>query len=452
MKKLKRILGLIIILTLVIVQIVMYSRVVNRKSDEIKYDMFFEQEEDFEVLFMGSSHVLNGVFPMELWNDYGIVSYNMGGHGCTIPLSYWVLKNALEYTTPKLVVIDGYFIEKDIKHLEEIGYAHISLDAFPLTETKTEAINDLCGTKETKIEFLWEFSLYHNRWSEISEGDINYELSKEMGAESRIGIAKANEYDLDKNEYLEYETVAMEYMGKIIELCQSNDIEVLLTYLPFPVDSYAEANSMKLIAEEYGVNYINFLETEVVNFKTDCYDENSHLNPSGARKVTDYLGKFITENYNIANQKDNLTYASKWDEYYQVYEQYKADIFSKAELNNQLMLMYDDSFNGGIYIPDVEEFLGEALHRELLLNLGVDFEQLQTDDWGFIYIDNTTNKITYVTETNQSEMKIVRNQKSVEIEIDEEVSVVFKTHENEDAYCFIVRNTTGDVITSKELE
>ena len=30
---------------------------------------------------------------------------------------------------------------------------------------------------------------------------------------------------------------------------------------------------------------------QVADYATDCFDANEHLNPSGARKVSDYLGK-----------------------------------------------------------------------------------------------------------------------------------------------------------------
>jgi hypothetical protein len=61
----------------------------ERKASDFKYANFFEQDEDFDVLFFGTSHVINGIFPMELWNEYGIVSYNFGGHGNEIATSYW---------------------------------------------------------------------------------------------------------------------------------------------------------------------------------------------------------------------------------------------------------------------------------------------------------------------------------------------------------------------------
>ena len=65
-----------VLLVLILVRI---SGLVERKSAYQKNGDFMEQSEDLDVLFLGTSHVINGVFPMELWKEYGITSYNYQG-------------------------------------------------------------------------------------------------------------------------------------------------------------------------------------------------------------------------------------------------------------------------------------------------------------------------------------------------------------------------------------
>ena len=84
-KKTYHIFSTLIFIVLVIIIISKTAKVVERKDSRYKYEPFFEQEENFDVLFLGTSHVMDGVFPMELWNDYGIVSYNLGGNGNYLP-------------------------------------------------------------------------------------------------------------------------------------------------------------------------------------------------------------------------------------------------------------------------------------------------------------------------------------------------------------------------------
>ena len=164
--RLKRILSAIVVLCLTLSILSALTSITENKNSIKKYAQFFDQDADFDVLFMGNSRVLNGVIPMELWNDYGMVSYNMGGHANTLPTTYWVLRNALDYTTPKCVVIDctGYGGMSYIS--TSYYYTHLSFDAFPLSVNKIRGVFDLIRAEEVddvqarRGELLWNFSTY----------------------------------------------------------------------------------------------------------------------------------------------------------------------------------------------------------------------------------------------------------------------------------------------------
>ena len=164
------------IMTIIIFLSVLYyvSGIVERKDSYFKYEPFYEQAEDFDVLFMGTSHVLNALYPMELWNDYGIVSYNFGGHGNYLPTTYWIMENALEYTSPKLMVIDCFFLGQNEK-MRDVDQQHISLDRIPLDKVKADGIRDVVVEKEKRLDFIWKFSIYHNRWNELDRRPVSQE-------------------------------------------------------------------------------------------------------------------------------------------------------------------------------------------------------------------------------------------------------------------------------------
>lgn len=138
--------------------------VTKRKDSFRKMSNFFEQEEDFDVLFFGSSHTLYGIFPSELWKKYGIVSYNMGNPSETMVTTYYNILQALKHTTPKVVVIDAFacmWSEKiDSGREEEI--VHNSLDAYPVSYTKYLAIRDIFEGRniwDKCFEYLFDFSI-----------------------------------------------------------------------------------------------------------------------------------------------------------------------------------------------------------------------------------------------------------------------------------------------------
>ena len=329
------------------------------------------------MLFIGTSHIRDGVYPMELWNSYGITSYNLGGPGNSLGVSYWNLVNALDYTTPELVVIDCPQISYSEMLAENSNFTHTTFDEFPLSVNKVKAIYDL-AEDGNRMAYLWPFSVYHSRWSELTKSDFTVEPSLDKGARFRIGVAVPEKMEqVAPDAKTSMDTVGVEYLCKIIALCQEKDIEVLLTYLPFPAteNKLMEANLLYDIAELYGVRYINFFEGELlVDFDTDCADSNSHLNASGARKITKYLGEYIQENYGLKNLREDTAYAS-WHEDYEAYAANKLELLrSQNSLDCELILLQDPSFSSKICIKEGSAILQDERMMKLINNASAEVE------------------------------------------------------------------------------
>lgn len=412
-KRIKLIIELTVFMLILFTCFFGVNNVVKRKNSYTKTADFFSQKQDFDVLFFGTSHVLNGVFPMQLWNDYGINSFNFGNHAEIMSVSYYNILLACEQTNPKLIVIDTYSIIDNKKTNLKKSYAHNMLDIYPLSYTKFVAVNDIFPDEDIldrNFEFLFNFSMYHTRWNELKEDDFKNNRNYEKGAESRIAVAQP-----DKNSNFNSidscsvkETGEEIYLRKIIEYCKEKNIDILLTHLPYPFNDKQAAFSKyaQTISEEYNVNYINFLNEDVINYDTDCYDKNSHLNPSGARKVTDYLGKYIIENYNIEDQRNNSDYEF-WNEDYNKYIDFKIENFKKNEenINNYLMLLakeqdirYEVNISSKLKIED------ESVLKKLLNNLENNYK---IDDDVFNGKQNKVMKITTWDKRNNKEISTV---------------------------------------------
>lgn len=387
------------------------------KTSHIKYADFFEQKEDFDVLFLGTSHMINAVYPMELWNDYGIVSYNMGGHANELATSYWVMKNAFDYTEPKVVVVDCLKLEKNWKCSEVFSYVHMSFDAFPFSITKVKAVWDLLddpvleeylkneenaeesnAEQRTKLGLLWNYSVYHARWKELVQEDFAPGNNCEKGAETRNGVTPGNFERIDPKQKMEAGTVGEYYLRKIIEECKERGIAVVLTHLPLTASETEQmaANYVYDLAQESGVDYINFLDLNVVDYNTDLYDEIGHLNASGARKVSDYLGKYLIEHYNIADHRNNENY-DFWKEDYAEYVEYKnQNLLSQEYIVEYLMMLSGDDLDIVMDIRNKDIFKNGWI-RDLLSNLGVEEEKL-SEKTDFIIIKRGGEKTILINE------------------------------------------------------
>lgn len=310
----------------------------ERKESRNKYNEFIELADQVDVLFLGSSHVLNGINPLQLYLEHGITSYNMGKPGGMMTESYWMLMNALDYCTPKCVVVDLWALDRDYKYLDimnghegkdeirnSVSLLHTNMDIWPLSRTKIMAVRDLISSPEIRKEFLWDFTLYHERWSNLNAGDF-LAISGGMGGNFLLGAEQRAELYLnpqilqaeDTMQILPGKSVCEDYLDKILAVCNERDIKVVLTFLPMAVSYNQDRQAVNTVAQmafEREIPFLNMLPQEtqtIIDYYTDMSDA-THLNINGMRKVTSYIGSVLEETCGLPNHREDEAYAA-WEE------------------------------------------------------------------------------------------------------------------------------------------
>ncbi|EOS78018.1 hypothetical protein C819_00634 [Lachnospiraceae bacterium 10-1] len=349
MRKYYNAVKIVLFFIIIFVLVGVAAKITERKDSRKKYQDFMELADQIDVLFLGSSHVLNGINPVQLYSEYGITSYNMGKPGGMVTESYWTLMNALDYCTPKCVVVDLWALDRNYKYLDimngqeseedirnSVSLLHTNMDIWPISKTKIAAVNDLISDPEIRKEFLWNFTLYHGRWSSITAGDfkpVNGQGYGEylLGAEQRQELYLSSRVEQAENtdQTLSEKSVCEEYLYKILEECRQRDIDVVLTFLPMAV-SYDQdrqaVNRITEIAAENNLPFLNLLPQEnqsIVDYYTDMSDD-THLNANGMYKVTSYIGGKLKEAYGLPDHREDDAYAG-WKE--------RADQWRAAEID-----------------------------------------------------------------------------------------------------------------------
>ena len=227
---------------------------------------------------------------------------------------------------------------------------HEMLDSIPLSLNKLKAVFDLSNNTEhegNELEFIFPFSIYHARWKELTINDLRPQAIPTNGTLIATSYTQPDSACFtDGKAVLEEDLPSIIYLRKFIEACNKRNIKVLLTYLPYPAPAteVAAANAIDDFAQELGVNYINFFDVNVVDFDVDMADANSHLNISGASKLTNYLGKYISEHYSIADHRGELKY--KWmDELFAEFCDYEVALLNQQTyLHSYLPLLRNDRY------------------------------------------------------------------------------------------------------------
>ena len=313
-------------LAALVCSLLLADKLMRRDDGERKYGAFFADKQGFDVLFMGTSRVLDAVQPLELWRDYGFTSYNMGNNSEPLELTRHVMELAFDKHVPKVAVIDVFYMPHRIDEEWAYAYRHTFLDEIPLSRAKIDIVKKTLPESEWQ-EFLLPFSLYHGRWDEMLSGSTVRMVDCEpymMGAELRAGCVQRDDYQLT-DEIAQNAQPGDEALREIAALCRSMGVEPVFIALPGHASNEEQMamNRAGEIAKELGVPFVNMMRENVIDFETDCCDEAGHLNPDGARKATAYLGAWLTAHFDLEDKRGNSAYAY-WDENLKKYDAYRA--------------------------------------------------------------------------------------------------------------------------------
>lgn len=376
MKKRKFICNIAVVLSMIFAAVILAFKadsILEKKASRDSYYDFVHSSLNSDILFIGTSHMGKAISPVKLWDMNGYTSYVLAAAGDGVKRDNAILEMALDYTTPKLVVLDTdqYWLADELDH--QVKNYHRFSDSFPLTATKFRTTLALYEDNSVRAELLFPWIIYHNRWEELERGDFYPDNDSRCfkGGDYDINIVKAN---LPKEPLIEDNTEALgeegiEEIEKFIQKCKAENIEVLLVTLPYSADNEQRLYGVKIseVASKYGVNYINFNEQEFfVDEETD-FSDLSHLNISGARKMTEYLGNYIAENYDVPDRRVEKEYADKWNSDYASYsELVKQKIIEETELKKVLLMCNDKDFKTLVYLDDTVQCQSTDLIGRLL--------------------------------------------------------------------------------------
>lgn len=332
----------VLTIALLAVMLAGLGKLCRNKNSYGKYNEFYKYAGDYDVLFCGSSHMMNMALPMELWKEYGIRSYNIGNGAETIPITYHVLKNALDATSPKIVVMDVFYSYSNHKVPDvSIEMPHQYFDLVPLSNDKAAAVFDLFDEDRDRWNYLYDFSVYHNRWSELNAGDIIPADEGLGGARILLESYSPQDETFDPPKLHEMASVPKEYLTKIKEMCNDRGIRLICVVNPYAMWQENGTGNVdyEKEMESLGIEFVDLRESDVVDMAADCAD-NMHLNIGGQRKITNRYGQILLETGLLPDytNADN----SEWGRRYEAYVDKKAEFLGMCDNCSSLLTDLND--------------------------------------------------------------------------------------------------------------
>ena len=260
-----------------------------------------EKKNTIDVLVAGDSESYTSVSPMDLWDQTGIAAYDCGQPGQRIQETYYILKTAFKTQSPRLVVFETNTMFRDPGMLKNLQLS--------LTEP---------------LGFYFPVFKYHNAWKALFDGSGGLKTSYK-GFEIRNKIVSYEgdeEYMKETKDKAEIPETVRIYMDKIRKLCRKNGADLLLVSAPSPKNyNYKKHNALQEYAEEADLSYVdlNMRYRDIgIDWRKDSYDRGDHLNIDGARKVTNFMAKYLTDNYQLLDRRKD----DGWKEWNELAESY----------------------------------------------------------------------------------------------------------------------------------
>lgn len=280
----------------------------NTDSAYTQIDTFYSlPDNSVEVIIYGSSHAFRNVDPMVMYEKYGIGAYNYSWHWQKINTTKLFLQDSLLSQSPRVAAIETFFagrVLEDVDMNGEIYYTRYLRDS----KYRRQYLKQCFGNDtERWLSYYMPLAAFHDNWANLTQRSFSPIVNRHnyrMGFGATEGSVPVELPDPASVKQKKLKQEALAELDEIVELCKSRGIEVLFFTVPYQDgDPYTDA--MAAYAAQKGCAYINLFEHVEecgIDPATDFKDK-GHLNTNGAVKVGAFLGKYLSEHYDLTDMR-----------------------------------------------------------------------------------------------------------------------------------------------------
>lgn len=292
-----------------------------RTVTTMRWDDFYAmaEEENIDILILGSSQSFRGIDPRILEDSLGMSAYNLSQSAQVITQTRYALEEALRFTTPKIVVLEAYFLNQTELIEDRWYFAYEEVAAMRTGLPKYKYIFRLF-TPMTYLDALFPALREHDNWSdeETLEANAVYRETGFSPEKDNLHLGYVEDASvLGEENLLQYAELAYHeqdftmtpaadrQIDAIHRMLEERGIRLILVKTAMPAahtektneaDRHAMAQS---VADRLGIPFIDYNTLyHDLGFDNTCFrDEfsltNHHLNTTGARITTLYLAEAI---------------------------------------------------------------------------------------------------------------------------------------------------------------
>lgn len=291
---------------------------------------YYRESGNHDVIFIGDCEVYANFTPMEMYREQGITAYVRGSSQQLIWQSYYVLKETLEYETPKVVVLNV----NAMRYSEPVSEAfhRLTIDKMRWSDEKVGIIRASMMEEETFLSYVFPILRYHSRFDELTKEDFQYFLRTKDNTWNGH-LVNQNVLPVEslptKRVLADYSfgDICWDYLEQMRQLCGDNGVELILIKAPsvYPywyeeydaqIQEYADKNGLAFY------NFLDYVEEIGIDYQLDTYDEGLHLNLSGATKLSKFFANILAREHGIPDHRADGELAAEYAEKLRLYDEF----------------------------------------------------------------------------------------------------------------------------------
>lgn len=287
-----------------------------------------EERDTIDVLFLGNSNMYRAFNPIQLWQEQGITSCDIGMPGSNTVELYRKAVDFMKYQKPKMIVVETDCMFDGVNVFDANGNLIVSKSTKIESKVKERmdayknSFDNLDDAIMSGISYRWPLMKYKYRWKRIKSRDFTDEKGKYKfvakgyvnGVEKKpfkygatyMGVNDGSTADISSNSDI--------YIKKLNELCKANDCQLVLVSVPCgKYWNWQKHNAAQKFADENNIKFLDFnVETQLIpefSWKNCSRDGGTHINGKGAKYVTHAMGRYLVEQCDM--KPSNLTAKQK---------------------------------------------------------------------------------------------------------------------------------------------
>lgn len=301
------------------------------RSNRVMENFYAEQENTVDCIYFGSSATQRGWVVPWAYHDEGVASYSMSCGTQPFVLTQYLMEEALKTQNPKLFIIELRGIAKGPDDIWDVAVRRM-LDNMKMSVTKRHAIDAVVeyssqGKNEvdkSKTSYYLPFLKYHSLWNPSKlphYGGADQYKGYALEPNVTFLVREINPLEYTEENVQPIAPATEDVLNNLLDYCDTIDAKVMFVVSPYEASDMGmgKINYAKNIVEKRGYEVLNCLPEEVreeigLNNKT-CYYNREHLNLYGSRMYTDWLSRYIKENYGVPDRRGDKKYNS-WNKEY----------------------------------------------------------------------------------------------------------------------------------------